>query len=565
MSDLFSPSRNLTSTESFCESLFSCRACSSSYPTCAWCASSNTCLPATQQLQQADDSTLVYKLDEYTASYGVDDSSAFHITDGTCAVWFKGPADNRAMACDLEQEWQRECASHDEAGCPTCLSQRGCGMCVRGNSASCRAGSKSSAWGSVQSQHMCDGPEESWIFGDHANGRFAEECVVSRCPSQGAVLATGQGLIGIGSRDASTFYEGGMNCSWVVWPSYGNRTSERATIKTTIRTLDDHDSDSRDTLAAYVWQEGVHPVHAILPDNPGDWPRSTRLATIGDGGARSMDIKTTNPVILDFKSFNPAARAVVEISWEEPFTSSSGAEEDSFWNVASSWLLISLLLAGMMITVATAMLVRKMALRRLARQRRNSEQREMSIEDIVQKVPTLRPKAVSQQDLDAASGTLTCSVCLVDLAVGDSVRNLPCTHRFHMECIDTWLQKTQACPLCRRSLGIEEEAEKDGAQAATAGGRNRAQDLIFSAMARTRRAVQGNQAAEVAPAVIGAQQSPAVGAADDEEAAEGRDHPGEASPAVPSSVEVVENQLPIDVVEEPQEPPDSPGRFTLSV
>lgn len=35
---------------------------------------------------------------------------------------------------------------------------------------------------------------------------------------------------------------------------------------------------------------------------------------------------------------------------------------------------------------------------------------------------------------------IQCSICLEDFVVGSEVRTLPCTHFFHLSCIDTWLK-----------------------------------------------------------------------------------------------------------------------------
>jgi len=43
----------------------------------------------------------------------------------------------------------------------------------------------------------------------------------------------------------------------------------------------------------------------------------------------------------------------------------------------------------------------------------------------------------------------TCSVCLDCFEGGDSLRMLPCLHRFHKDCIDEWLLRSPYCPLCK--------------------------------------------------------------------------------------------------------------------
>jgi len=42
-----------------------------------------------------------------------------------------------------------------------------------------------------------------------------------------------------------------------------------------------------------------------------------------------------------------------------------------------------------------------------------------------------------------------CSVCLSNFHKGQRLRVLPCGHYFHQACVDQWLMKTCACPLCR--------------------------------------------------------------------------------------------------------------------
>ena len=47
-----------------------------------------------------------------------------------------------------------------------------------------------------------------------------------------------------------------------------------------------------------------------------------------------------------------------------------------------------------------------------------------------------------------------CAVCLEEYEEREKLRELPCSHRFHVACIDEWLMKMQPfCPLCKFDVG----------------------------------------------------------------------------------------------------------------
>lgn len=57
----------------------------------------------------------------------------------------------------------------------------------------------------------------------------------------------------------------------------------------------------------------------------------------------------------------------------------------------------------------------------------------------------------------------SCSVCLEEFQVGEVIRNLPCTHPFHKDCVDKWLYKKHSCPLCKYDIlkGEHENTSED--------------------------------------------------------------------------------------------------------
>ncbi|KAJ6793230.1 E3 ubiquitin-protein ligase-like [Iris pallida] len=46
-----------------------------------------------------------------------------------------------------------------------------------------------------------------------------------------------------------------------------------------------------------------------------------------------------------------------------------------------------------------------------------------------------------------------CCICLAKYANDDDLCELPCSHFFHMECVDKWLKINALCPLCKAEVG----------------------------------------------------------------------------------------------------------------
>lgn len=52
----------------------------------------------------------------------------------------------------------------------------------------------------------------------------------------------------------------------------------------------------------------------------------------------------------------------------------------------------------------------------------------------------------------ASCSNETCAVCLEDFRIDENVNVCPCTHGYHIECLNNWLKVRSACPICQSEL-----------------------------------------------------------------------------------------------------------------
>ncbi|XP_076869589.1 E3 ubiquitin-protein ligase RNF6 [Brachyhypopomus gauderio] len=68
-----------------------------------------------------------------------------------------------------------------------------------------------------------------------------------------------------------------------------------------------------------------------------------------------------------------------------------------------------------------------------------------------EQIDNLATRTYGQASLEGEQGR-ACSVCINEYAQGNKLRSLPCTHEFHIHCIDRWLSENNTCPICRQPV-----------------------------------------------------------------------------------------------------------------
>ena len=64
-----------------------------------------------------------------------------------------------------------------------------------------------------------------------------------------------------------------------------------------------------------------------------------------------------------------------------------------------------------------------------------------------------RDNDATEEEVEGELETDSCCICREPFTEGTVIRKLNrCSHKFHISCIDTWLQTNTTCPLCRASV-----------------------------------------------------------------------------------------------------------------
>jgi hypothetical protein len=87
---------------------------------------------------------------------------------------------------------------------------------------------------------------------------------------------------------------------------------------------------------------------------------------------------------------------------------------------------------------------------------------EPALEKLQSRVRELDEKMLAKAG--CSEGKAKCVICVDDMAAGEKVSVLPCSHFFHGDCVLPWLKLHNTCPVCRRSVEEEEQGKGDPAK-----------------------------------------------------------------------------------------------------
>ncbi|CAI8583297.1 unnamed protein product [Vicia faba] len=121
----------------------------------------------------------------------------------------------------------------------------------------------------------------------------------------------------------------------------------------------------------------------------------------------------------------------------------------TFENSAWSIMAISFIsLLAMSAVLATCFFVRRHRIRR-ERPRTSSHVREFH--GMSSRLVKAMPSLIFTSALEDNCTSRTCAICLEDYCPGEKLRILPCCHKFHATCVDSWLTSWRTfCPVCKR-------------------------------------------------------------------------------------------------------------------
>ncbi|XP_050152552.1 uncharacterized protein LOC126627166 [Malus sylvestris] len=91
-------------------------------------------------------------------------------------------------------------------------------------------------------------------------------------------------------------------------------------------------------------------------------------------------------------------------------------------------------------------------------------------------VASLPSVVLTQEDVE--KGNAVCAVCKDEMKSGEQAKQLPCTHRYHGDCIVPWLRIRNTCPVCRHELPSDDATYERRRNQRLARGSNNGQALF---------------------------------------------------------------------------------------
>ncbi|XP_061362823.1 E3 ubiquitin-protein ligase SIRP1-like [Gastrolobium bilobum] len=70
--------------------------------------------------------------------------------------------------------------------------------------------------------------------------------------------------------------------------------------------------------------------------------------------------------------------------------------------------------------------------------------------------PPAQKAAIEAMPSVTSEEKLQCTVCLDDIEIGSEAKEMPCKHKFHGDCIVSWLKLHSSCPVCRFQMPSED-------------------------------------------------------------------------------------------------------------
>ncbi|KAK7384773.1 hypothetical protein VNO78_30474 [Psophocarpus tetragonolobus] len=83
---------------------------------------------------------------------------------------------------------------------------------------------------------------------------------------------------------------------------------------------------------------------------------------------------------------------------------------------------------------------------KMKKHRKHGEGNSAAAEGGVVAAGTEKERVISGEDA-------VCCICLAKYENNDELRELPCSHLFHKDCVDKWLKINSLCPLCKSDVG----------------------------------------------------------------------------------------------------------------